>query len=301
MLKIGLQYFADSNNERVAVGGSTAYLNIQMNLRKADGTYDVLLPQTTVEQVSGTFATSQIPNLDTSKITSGTFADARIPNLSTSKITSGTFASDRIPTLSANKISAGTFATSDGEYIFPSNVRIKNNSNYGMRLNLGDGDFVYLYEDSDDNLTIKAKRIELTTTASPGVTNNGVALGGGTTSDKVYIKTTSYTGTGSRMSVSFGSTDVPSGMYLIGLIIKPTDVMSAVSTSGSTAMVMPFMWFYNDTSHATTATDGGLVSMAGTPQWSSYSFSTPNGTYWHNLISANSKTYYAIGFFGKRN
>ena len=39
---------------------------------------------------------SDIPNLDTSKITGGTFADSRIPSLATSKITSGTFATARI-------------------------------------------------------------------------------------------------------------------------------------------------------------------------------------------------------------
>lgn len=40
-------------------------------------------------RITGTLSTSNIPNLNASKITSGTFATARIPNLAASKITSG--------------------------------------------------------------------------------------------------------------------------------------------------------------------------------------------------------------------
>lgn len=42
-------------------------------------------------KISGVFAASMIPNLDTSKVTTGVFADARIPSFDTSKITSGAF------------------------------------------------------------------------------------------------------------------------------------------------------------------------------------------------------------------
>jgi hypothetical protein len=41
---------------------------------------------------------SDVPNLDASKITSGTLGTARIPSLAASKITSGTLGSARIPT-----------------------------------------------------------------------------------------------------------------------------------------------------------------------------------------------------------
>lgn len=60
--------------------------------------------------VSKVWSTSQIPNIDASKVTSGTFADGRIPNLAASKITSGTFDAARIPSLDASKITSGTFA-----------------------------------------------------------------------------------------------------------------------------------------------------------------------------------------------
>lgn len=57
---------------------------------------------------------SDIPSLDTSKITSGEFDTDRIPNLSASKITSGTLGSDRIPSLDASKITSGTLPASRG-------------------------------------------------------------------------------------------------------------------------------------------------------------------------------------------
>lgn len=47
---------------------------------------------------------TDIPNLDASKITTGTFTDERIPNLNASKINAGTLGSDIIPTLSPSKI-----------------------------------------------------------------------------------------------------------------------------------------------------------------------------------------------------
>lgn len=44
------------------------------------------------------------------------------------------------------------------------NLRIKGSGNYGMKLNLGDGDYVYLYEPTDDCLEIKGnKQINLVT------------------------------------------------------------------------------------------------------------------------------------------
>ena len=55
---------------------------------------------------------SDIPNLDASKITSGAFGTARIPNLSASKITSGTLGTARIPNLDASKITSGTISSS---------------------------------------------------------------------------------------------------------------------------------------------------------------------------------------------
>ena len=57
------------------------------------------------------------------------------------------------------------------------NLRLKGSGNYGNKLNFGDGDYVYLYEDADDNLTIKGdKGIRLITGSNYGVYVNGRAI-----------------------------------------------------------------------------------------------------------------------------
>jgi hypothetical protein len=56
-----------------------------------------------------TLAATDIPNLDSAKITTGNFASSRITgNFDASRIDSGTFADARIPNLDASKITAGT-------------------------------------------------------------------------------------------------------------------------------------------------------------------------------------------------
>lgn len=57
------------------------------------------------------------------------------------------------------------------------NLRIKGSGNYGMKLNLGDGEYVYLYEPTDDCLEIKGnKQINLVTQK---LLMNGEELSGG--------------------------------------------------------------------------------------------------------------------------
>lgn len=65
--------------------------------------------------VAGTILeATDIPELNTSKITTGVFEVARIPDLDASKITTGTLAVDRIPNLDASKITAGIFPETRG-------------------------------------------------------------------------------------------------------------------------------------------------------------------------------------------
>ena len=56
------------------------------------------------------------------------------------------------------------------------NLRIKNSSNSGMKLNFGDNEYVYLHESSDDNLDIKAKTINFLCT---NLRQNGSDIGSG--------------------------------------------------------------------------------------------------------------------------
>ena len=56
----------------------------------------------------GTISTSQVPNLDASKITSGSLDPARVPALDAAQIGSGVFRTERIPGLDAGKIVSGT-------------------------------------------------------------------------------------------------------------------------------------------------------------------------------------------------
>lgn len=148
--------------------------NIQMNIKKSSGSYDILYPQTTAGQIA-----------------------------------SGTLSTDRIPSLPASKITEGTFSgTKTGEYIFPGNVRVGGTgSSSNAKIRIGDSDYVYLHEDSDDNLTIKAKRIEFTTSSSPGITNNGVAIGGGAPN------VSSATGTLSIAHGGTGATTASAAIY----------------------------------------------------------------------------------------
>ena len=57
-------------------------------------------------------------------------------------------------------------------------LRLKpTNANYGLRIRFGDGDYVYLLEDTDDHLVIYADRgLDLSTGSGYDVTVNGIAL-----------------------------------------------------------------------------------------------------------------------------
>ena len=69
---------------------------------------------------------SDIPVLDTSKITSGIFDVARIPNLSTGAITSGTFADARIPTnIERNTNKVSVFQTTPNDTKYPTEKLVK--------------------------------------------------------------------------------------------------------------------------------------------------------------------------------
>ncbi len=63
------------------------------------------------------------------------------------------------------------------------NLTLKGASNYGTKINLGNGDLVHISEPADDVMELKAKEIRLVTTASPALKLNGTALIGAGTTD----------------------------------------------------------------------------------------------------------------------
>ena len=106
-------------------------------------------------------------------------------------------------------------------------LRIKGSNNYGTKINLGDGDYVHFYENEDDCLEIKAKKINFVTTQSPGLLSNGSEIGG---SDISIVDNTS-----SSSSIT-GSTSVPTMntlRYAFNRITGPT----SADTNYSTAMM----------------------------------------------------------------
>lgn len=80
------------------------------------------------------------------------------------------------PTVAGNLTINGT-----GENLIKGNLRLKGAGNYGNKLNFGDGDYIYFYEETDDNLTIKAKNIYITPTSTvtaptPVTTDNSTQI-----------------------------------------------------------------------------------------------------------------------------
>ena len=91
-------------------------------------------------------------------------------------------------TVATARTNLGAFSSSGGTIsgatTIQGNLTLKTaSSNYGCKINFGDGDYVHLYEVSDDKLEIKASNIDFV--VSGNITKNGAAFGGSVTKDAV--------------------------------------------------------------------------------------------------------------------
>lgn len=80
-------------------------------------------------------------------------------------------------------------------------MRLKNNSAYGMKLNFGDGDYVYLYEDVDDHFIIHASK--------------GIKLDG--TVETSCIRNPNAASSGSIYQTNVGALQINSGDIQLGM------------------------------------------------------------------------------------
>ncbi len=72
---------------------------------------------------------------------------------------------------------AKTGGTISGATTIQGNLTLKTaSSNYGCKINFGDGDYVHISEPTDDNMEIKAKNVDFV--VSGNITKNGAAFGG---------------------------------------------------------------------------------------------------------------------------
>ncbi len=89
---------------------------------------------------------------------------------------------------------AKTGGTISGATTIQGNLTLKTaSSNYGCKINFGDGDYVHISEPTDDNMEIKAKNVNFV--VSGNITKNGAAFGGSMTKAEIEAKLVG-TGTG---------------------------------------------------------------------------------------------------------
>ena len=110
-------------------------------------------------------------------------------NISTYAITASNISSYALP------ISGGTIT---------GNLKIKGANAYGTKLNFGDGDYVYLYEDTDDHLVIYAKSgIDINTSGTSVKINNNALI----TTGNISSYAISSSGGTVNGAITFGGND----------------------------------------------------------------------------------------------
>lgn len=102
-------------------------------------------------------------------------------------------------TLTASDLGAfpSTGGTVSGNVTITGNLLLKGGSNYGNKINFGDGDYVHIYENTDDRLEIKASYINFVTGTGAGrFTWNGAEIAGSSPIDGFHAKQTTFNADG---------------------------------------------------------------------------------------------------------
>ena len=153
--------------------------------------------------------------------------------------TGATSASTALTNLGGFPTAGGTIT---GNTTIQGNLTLKGlNSNYGNKINFGDGDYVHISEPTDDNMEIKANNVNFV--VSGNVTQNGKELGGSVTREQIQsalqnnnyaialgsnalINLKNYSNTGSVAIGAFALKNVTGGEHNIAIghsaLIKQT-------------------------------------------------------------------------------
>lgn len=104
-------------------------------------------------------------------------------------------AADALTAIGAFPSAGGTVS---GNVTITGNLILKGSSNYGNKINLGDGDYCHIYEKTDDHLEIKGSYINFVTGTGAGrFTWNGAEIAGATdVIETFHAKTTTFNSDG---------------------------------------------------------------------------------------------------------
>lgn len=171
-------------------------INVGINMLNAGDMYTILA---TLKSANGVFCIGQyqgaihvyfIANSLINAYTNGVTKDLKLLDESGNSVFPGTvtakggFSSGVSSSFNAANIATATITT----LTVNGSVRLKKSgSNYGMKLNFGDGEYVYLHENSDDYLTIYAKNGTYFRVATQRGTD-GILLKGYTSDNHLYFQ-----------------------------------------------------------------------------------------------------------------
>lgn len=168
------------SNKYLPLTGGTMSGNIRMALQSS-GT-SITMPTIMFgngSSAASIFGGSGEVTIDTPSSNVQFTSGARVPSVSISGLSGSNFLVTRVKVNGSTKttdytglIDLGTISSS-GDYLplsggtLTGDLRIKGSSNFGTKINLGDGDYVHISEPTDDVMDIKATTIQLSSTNVP--------------------------------------------------------------------------------------------------------------------------------------